>query len=467
MDHVPLKTKLGYGFGSVAYGIKDNGFAVFLLFYYNQVIGLDGFMVALALATALILDAFIDPLIGQLSDNTRTKWGKRHPWLYGAALPIAVAWLLLWHPPEMSDTMTFFYMLVMAIMVRVSLSCYEVPSLALLPELTPDYHERTTIMRYRFLFGWSSGLTIMALAYGVFLTATPQYPDGQLNPDGYSIFAIVGAVMMFVAVLVSARATHKRIIDGYRTTKNDAKHTGISELAASFRYRPFVMLLMASFLAYTNQGLVFALTTYLFRHIWEISEAAFLLYSIMLIVGVMIAFLTVSPVSKKYGKPLAASHFAIAFVIIASAPYWLRLAGLFPSNDSDLLIPVLFALLVVGTGLGIAAMILTMSMMADVATGYERDTGKKSEGVFSAGMFFAQKLVGGVGLILAGSIITIVGIPDGAERGTVDPAIVTNLNIGFIALFTLIGLLTAWAFRKIPLRESDIHGDDAVTSTAQ
>lgn len=456
--HVPMKTKLGYGFGSVAYGIKDNGFAVFLLFYYNQVIGLDGFLVAMALATALILDAMIDPLIGQLSDNTRTRLGKRHPWLYGAAIPIAAAWLLLWHPPEMSDNMTFAYLLVTAIFVRVSLSAYEVPSLALLPELTPDYHERTTIMRYRFLFGWGSGLGIMALAYGVFLQAAPGYPDGQLNPAGYSIFAITGAAIMFIGVMVSARATHKRIIASYEQSRHDAQHKGFGELIASFRYHPFKMLLMASFFAFTNQGLFFALTIYLFRHVWELSEAAFLTYSIALIIGVILAFLTVSPISRKFGKPRAASYFAIMGIIIGASPYWLRLAGLFPANDSEIMVPLLFIMLIIGTGLGIAAMILAMSMMADVASGYENETGKKSEGVFAAGMFFTQKLVGGVGIILAGSIIKFIGLPDGAARGTVDAAIVSDLTISFALLSTSLGLLTAWAFRKIPLSEDD-HRD--------
>ncbi|WP_164117835.1 MFS transporter [Sphingorhabdus sp. Alg239-R122] len=454
---VPLKTKLGYGFGSIAYGIKDNGFAVFLLFYYNQVIGLDGFLVALALATALVLDACIDPLIGQFSDNTRTRLGKRHPWLYGSAIPIAAAWLLLWHPPQMSDTMTFIYLLVTAIFVRVSLSAYEVPSLALLPELTPDYHERTTIMRYRFLFGWTSGLAIMALAYGVILRATPDYPDGQLNPEGYSVYAIIGAVMMFIAVLVSALTTHKRIISSYEATQHDEQHKGFGELMASFRYYPFMMLLLASFFAFTNQGLYFALTNYLFRHIWELSEIMFLAYSLTLILGVLLAFLTVSPVSQKYGKPRAASYFVLAGVIIGSTPYWLRLAGFFPGNESPALIPLLFGLSVIGTGLGIAAMILAMSMMADVASGYEKETGKKSEGVFSAGMFFMQKLVSGFGLILAGSIITLIGLPDGAARGSVDDAIVANLNMAFVIISTLLGLLTAWAFRKIPLSEDEHH----------
>src|ERR1700741_3960444 len=130
---VPMGTKLSYGFGAVAYGIKDNGFSVFLLLFYNQVVGLPADRVGLAIMIALLVDAFIDPVVGHLSDQTHTKWGRRHPWLYLSAIPIALVWLLLWNPPEPSADMQFAYLVGIAICVRAVVSCYEVPSLALAP----------------------------------------------------------------------------------------------------------------------------------------------------------------------------------------------------------------------------------------------------------------------------------------------------------------------------------------------
>ena len=76
---LPLSTKLTYGFGSIAEGVKDAAFRTFLLFYYNQVLGLPGWMGGAAAAIALVVDAIVDPLIGSLSDGTRTRWGRRHP----------------------------------------------------------------------------------------------------------------------------------------------------------------------------------------------------------------------------------------------------------------------------------------------------------------------------------------------------------------------------------------------------
>ena len=156
--HLPVRLKVMHGLGSIAYGVKDNGFSTFLLLFYNQVIGLDPGVVGAAIMVALIADAFVDPIIGELTDRTRSRWGRRLPWLYGAPIPLAIMWMLLWHPPEMSNAMTVAWLIGFAIVVRSLVSMCEVPSVAIVPELTGDYDERTVVMRYRFLFGWGGGL---------------------------------------------------------------------------------------------------------------------------------------------------------------------------------------------------------------------------------------------------------------------------------------------------------------------
>ncbi len=455
-DKLPVGTKILYGFGSAAYGIKDNGFSVFLLYYYNQVVGMRADVVSLAIAIALFVDAFIDPLIGQMTDRTRTPIGRRHPWLYGAAIPIAVAWLLLWHPPEASATIQFFYLLSMAMLVRVTLSAYEVPSLALLPELSRDYHDRTSILRYRSLFGWASGLGIMVLAYGVLLTPSEKYPVGLLNMDGYSTFAIIGALIMAFAVLVSALSTHKRIVGQYKAESAPPKTAeGFAQMLSAFRFSPFLLLMFAGVFAFTNQGLLFSMTPYLLTHVWEFNSAEMTLYAAVLFFGVILAFLLVTPVSKRTGKPKGAAYLTLFAVIMASAPYWLRMADLFPVPGSPYLMPSLFAFIIVGIGASISAMILTYSMMADVTDAYEFDAGKRAEGLFSSGMWFMQKMVGGMGILLAGLIIFAIELPAQAVPGSVDPAIVDNLALVFVSIVTVIGLLGTWAYTLFPLSEQD------------
>jgi len=113
-----LRTKLFYGFGSVAYGVKDNGFQTILLPFYNLVLHLPAQLVGLAIAIAFIFDALLDPIVGQISDNLRTRWGRRHPLMYLSAPLVAISYLLLWNPPHWSHGALFYYLIACAVVVR-------------------------------------------------------------------------------------------------------------------------------------------------------------------------------------------------------------------------------------------------------------------------------------------------------------------------------------------------------------
>ena len=95
-----MSTRLAYGFGSAAFGIKDAGLQIFLLMFYTQIVGVPAPLVGLALTIALVLDAISDPIVGYWSDNFRSKWGRRHPFMYASAIPVAVTYFLLWTPPR-------------------------------------------------------------------------------------------------------------------------------------------------------------------------------------------------------------------------------------------------------------------------------------------------------------------------------------------------------------------------------
>ncbi|MDQ2762032.1 MAG: MFS transporter, partial [Pseudomonadota bacterium] len=107
-ERLSLSTKLFYGFGSVAFGVKDNGFSYLLLIFYNQVVGLSAPLVGAAIMVAMVFDALLDPIVGQVSDNWRSRWGRRHPFMYASALPVAISYLALWNPPHWSPAHLFW-----------------------------------------------------------------------------------------------------------------------------------------------------------------------------------------------------------------------------------------------------------------------------------------------------------------------------------------------------------------------
>ena len=163
-------------------GSKDNGFNFLLLIFYNQLLGLPAQLVGLAIMIALIIDGFVDPLIGHISDRFRSRLGRRHPFMYASALPCALAYYFLWNPPAgLASGTLFWYLLATAITVRMLIALYEVPSAALLAELTEDYDLRTSLVVYRFFFGYFGAVLMGVIALSVFLRPTAGQAVGLLN----------------------------------------------------------------------------------------------------------------------------------------------------------------------------------------------------------------------------------------------------------------------------------------------
>jgi len=132
-----LFTRLSFGVGGAASGIKDNGFEYVLLFFYSNILGVDAALVAVVLLIALIIDAVSDPVVGYWSDNLRTKYGRRHPFMYAALIPVAISYFLTWNPPAgVTGNDLFLWLMATTIFVRLAFTFYEVPSTALAAELT-------------------------------------------------------------------------------------------------------------------------------------------------------------------------------------------------------------------------------------------------------------------------------------------------------------------------------------------
>lgn len=446
---VPLRTKLAFGVGTVAFGIKDNGFGVFLLLFYNQVVGLPAEAVGATIGLALVLDALIDPVVGNLSDRTRSRIGRRHPWMYGAALPVALSWLMLWHPPTSGTGATLGYLLIVGFLVRASLSAYEVPSISLLPEMTSDYQERTVVLRYRFLFGWVGGLVMLAIAYGLMFTDTPEYPNGLLNPDGYTPYAVIGAIVMLASILLSAWGTHKKFARPPAHPIDTAENLG--QIIATLKYRPFLILMVAALFGMAIQGITFALTNYLFDFVWEFTALQFVAYTGILFASAVASFLVVVPIGRRFRKQRAAAICVVVMMLFASAPYWLRYFDLAPPNGSDWLPPFIFAFVFVGNTAGISATLFTTSMMADVTDHAASKGGKQTEGLFFAGYFFLQKAISGIGIFLSGLILGLVGFPENAQPGAVDQDVLMRLTLFYAAALVIFGLAAAWSYLRFPL----------------
>ena len=129
--------------------------------------------------------------------------------MYAAAIPVAFTFYFLWTPPaDLTDWQLFSYLLICATIIRVFITFYEVPSVALGPELTSNYVERTSLMSYRYFFGWFGGLTTYNLVWWVF---EDKYEGGRFNPELWSEYGLIAAILIFIGIVVTSIGTHRHI----------------------------------------------------------------------------------------------------------------------------------------------------------------------------------------------------------------------------------------------------------------
>ena len=456
-ESVPARVKFAYGVGAIAYGIKDNGFSTFLLLFYNQVIGLPPGTVGLVIALALVFDAFIDPLLGLLSDRTNTRYGRRHPWLYASAIPIAVSWALLWHPPAgVSEPVLIAWLLVTAVATRAAISSNEVPSYALAPEMTRDYHERTSVFAYRYVFGWLGGLGFLMLAFGYFLKPPHGAQTGPLALVGYGNYGTWGAILMAFCVISSAIGTQKFAL---RRKATPVPHYGIRDMVSGLRQtlsnRGFLILMAAGMISYSAQGISFSLSNYLLGFFWQLKPAQFLTYSMILFAGVVASAIIAAPLSRRFGKRGAAAWCALLGCSIQTLPYWLRLIGVYPLPGDPMAVPLFFSTVFFNSAFGVASFIIVASMMSDVVEDSEENTGRREEGLFFAGALFMQKCSGGIGILATGIVLGIAAFPAKAVPGTVAQPVLNHLALLYASLYLGLGAIAAFILSRFPFGKEE------------
>jgi GPH family glycoside/pentoside/hexuronide:cation symporter len=434
--------------GSIAYGVKDSGFSTFLLLFYNQVLGMEARTVSFVLMIALVFDGLLDPVIGHLSDRTRTRWGRRLPWLYAAAIPLGVTWYVLWSP---TGPASFWVLLVSAVAVRALVACVEVPSNALVPEITRDYDERTRLIRYRYLFAWGGGLLMLTLAYQVFL------PAEMLGTEGYRQFGIAGAILIVAATLGSALLQHRQVaVPFVQPASQFSFRTAFSEIFECLAHPAFVVLLGAIALGYISQGLTFSISNYLYLFVWQFGGFAFQIYPWLLFSSVIAAFLIVGPLQRQFGKRGVAIGTALMGMVFWVAPLLAKAFGLIEGpTGSGPLLAVLFAFIFMSNTFSVTSMMSISSMVPDVVEASEQQTGRRSEGTFAAGGLFASKCATGVGIFLTGLLLEYAGMPEKAKPGAVDVEVIERLALAYAGITLVLAIAIAITLRRFPITRAD------------
>jgi glycoside/pentoside/hexuronide:cation symporter, GPH family len=421
-------------------------------------------------ALALVVDSIIDPLIGYASDNTRSRWGRRHPYMYAAAIPASLSYLLLWMPPaQLSKPGLLAYLFVTTVLVRSFITVYEIPSAALGPELNRDYDERTSYMSFRYLFGWVGGVTMYVLAFAAFLRPDATHPVGQLNPHGYHTYAIAAALVMFISILTSSAGTHSAIpyLKAPPVRRRIPFGQVAREIVGVLSNRSAAVLLGFGIVSGVSAGVTFALQAYFSTFFWLLQSQNIALLGVGSYISAFSAMLLAPRLAKRLGKKRALITVAITSATLGPSTLILRLLGLFPENGSPLLVPLMLVMGIVTVALSIIPPILAASMMSDVVEDNQVKSGRRSEGVLFAANAFLLKCVSGLGLLAGSFVLNLVSFPQSATPGRVAPEVLSRLALVDIGA---LGVLNAIAISLVAgytiTREKHVANLEALDATA-
>ena len=347
--------------------------------------------------------------------------------MYGAALPVAVFFFLLWHPPELSEFGLFVYLTVVAVLVRIFITLYEIPSSAIVAELTDDYDERTRLLSYRYMWGWFGGLFVAVLNWGIFMVVY-----GATSAMTYEVYGAVGSVIIFIAIVGSSVGLHKYI--PYLMPPPVRRSNRLKQYAADLREtlsnRNFAALFLAGLFAALGHGVATNFDTYIVTHFWEFTAEQWRWVVISLFASAVVPVFLTPMLTARWDKKRAAMGIYGFQICFAALPFILRLAGWFPENDSAWLYPIIWAHTLINVVMVVSFGVVQSSMLADIVEHSEMSTGRREEGLFFASRTFAQKAASGGGAFIAGVSLDFIEFPTNAQVGEVAPSVIWDM--GFI-----------------------------------
>lgn len=445
---------MSFGLSGAAVGIVSSGLSTFVLLYYNMALGLSAGLVGTALAISLVFDAISDPLVGFASDKFRSRWGRRHPFMYVAILPVSALVYFLWNPPyeSLDEQGLFIYLVAIVVPLRLLLTFFDVPSNALTPELTKDYDERTRLSTYRMSANWAAVTVFAMLLYGYWLRETPDQPEGLLNISGYQEMGFVSAITVGFTMLVCAVGLHSLIP---RLPQASATHSWsirgtFRGLRNTFSEPALFPLLMASILISSSFTIYGSLVTYLYSYFWELTTPQISGLVSMWGVGIAAGFFLTPILSRGRDKRNVAMILLVLLALTEVGPVTLNLLGAFPAQGSPIYYPLILAYVAADMGIFVMLFSVLSSMMADVAEKRQLVSGDHEEGVIYSAQTLISKASGAVGVWTAGLILEWIDFPTGARPDSVSPDASRSLALSFvmaILIFYPLGLLLLSRFR--------------------
>lgn len=427
---IGLIAKLSYGSGQAVDAVVQAAVNTFLLFYLTAVCGLSGSVAGSVFLISLVVDALFDPAIGHLSDTTRSRWGRRLPYMAGALLPMMAAGFFIFNLPQgVGPVLLYAAALILNIVLRVGLSFFALPHSALLAEFTNDYSERAVIGSYRALFIFIGTAAILLPGFGYIFAKS-----GALETrDAYPAFGLLTAALIGVFGLSCLLGIFRRTLALPVPLAEGAQQRGgiIRDVVQLFKNRSFVLMFAGAVIVLVGQGATMALNLHAFRYFWKLPPAFIQLPLLMLpvgmLVGTVVAALLLKRVEKRDGV-IGAVLMIGCYQILATLLAW-----------SGVIAPGSFGAIALGAGSGFLfgaggamCFICFYAMIADAVDEHELMFDIRREALFAAALMIGSKAATGLGAFIAGLGLQIVGFVQPSNEAvspSVAPQIASDLGL--------------------------------------
>jgi len=415
---------MGTGVFSVAPGLL-------LLIYMTDTLAIPATLAGLAVFIPKLWDVVTDPLMGFISDHTRTRWGRRRPYLLAGSLLMWVAFSLLFVAPEFeSSNSAFIYVMLIYILCTSAYTVYVIPYTAMPAEMTDDIHERTTIISFRMTFA-----LVGMLVAGV---AAPLIVDAAGGGrGGYAVMSVSIGSFGGLAMLFSFFATRKLPFKQQTQVKKHLRE----QIVIALQNRPFLVLLATFLIQLTAAGTALGAMPYFVKYVLGQGAAVFSALFLCMFGTAILTMPIWAKLSRRTGKYKA--------YMIACSIYALASGSLvFATSNSPL---ALVYLQLCGMGLGFAGLtMLPYSMLTDVIEYDAMASGMRREGAFTGIWVATEKTGFAFGGLAAGVVFGLFGFIESTTGDMVQPqsavlAISYTISL-FVAVAIAISLVVLRAY---------------------
>jgi glycoside/pentoside/hexuronide:cation symporter, GPH family len=393
-----FKEKLGYGLGDTASHFVWDMVGFWLLFFYTDVYKIPAAAAGTIMLIARFWDMGIDPVIGIISDRTKTRWGKFRPYILFGAIPYAVLAILTFTTPNLGETGKIIYAGATYVLLMTAYAAVNLPYSSLAAVMTSDTYERAGLNTYRFICAFTGQFVVVGLA----LTLAKFFGNGD-KAAGFQYTVVMFGVLSVVFFFITFMTTKERV------QPSTALPSSLKEdLKNLFKNRPWMILACVGIISFVMFAMQNAAIAYYFKY-YIGKEDNVQWFNVIGTVALIVAL----PLSKPLAKAFGNRNVFIASSLISGICF----IAIYLPGEKDII--TIYVLNIMAKMAYAPAVPLLWTMIADSSDYSEWKTGRRATGLYFSAATFAQKAGWGIGAAIAGWILTVYNyVPDTVQTAT-------------------------------------------------